>query len=198
MLGCAVLHCVAPDDSDYPQEYQPGDGRHISIFMTNPSTKGLLGYGPSAFDYRSGEILMASVVLGLKSHVKIPSDFSESLFKSPDSTCCQQQLLDADDPDVMKYLSLGHCWKSCLIPTRFVWYEVREPHKRPQTQCQAACLIQVGDCRARGRTHPGPATQLHRGGGWALFSILMTALSVLPRAAFLRISCSYRRFRKLT
>ncbi|CAE7203586.1 cdc48, partial [Symbiodinium pilosum] len=104
VLGRAVLHCVAPDDSDYPEEYQPGDGRHISIFMTNPSTKGLLGYGPSAFDYRSGEILMASVVLGLKSHVKIPSDFSESLFKSPDSTCCQQQLLDADDPDVMKYL----------------------------------------------------------------------------------------------
>ncbi|CAK9085857.1 Cell division control protein 48, partial [Durusdinium trenchii] len=45
-------------------EYEAGDGRHIAIFMTNPSTKGLLGYG--AVDYRSGEILFASVVLGLK------------------------------------------------------------------------------------------------------------------------------------
>ena len=99
-----MLQCIGPEDSDYPEEYEPGDGRHISIFMTNPSTKGLLGYGPSAFDYRSGEILMASVVLGLKPHVKIPSDFSEALLKSPDSNCCQQLLLDADDPDVMKYL----------------------------------------------------------------------------------------------
>ncbi|CAE7387875.1 cdc48 [Symbiodinium sp. CCMP2456] len=104
VVGRPVLRCVGPDDSDYPEEYHPGDGRHIAIFMTNPSTKGLLGYGPSAFDYRSGEILMASVMLGLKPHVKVPSDLSETLLKSPDSNSCQQPLLDADDPDVMKYL----------------------------------------------------------------------------------------------
>eukprot|EP00434_Breviolum_minutum_P029675 symbB.v1.2.026233.t1/scaffold2605.1/size75065/4 len=86
--GEPLLHCVAPGDVDYPDEYEAGDGRHVAIFMTNPSTKGLLGYGPSAVDYRSGEILTASVVLALKSHVKIPSDYSEHLLKQKDS-CLQ-------------------------------------------------------------------------------------------------------------
>ncbi|CAJ1355824.1 unnamed protein product, partial [Effrenium voratum] len=110
ILGRSVLRCVKPKDEQYPEEYEPGDGRHIAIFMTNPSRKGLLGYGPSAVDYRSGEILMASVVLGLKPHVQIPSDFSEALLQPKrngdvgdvgEGGC---RLLDADDPDVLKAL----------------------------------------------------------------------------------------------
>eukprot|EP00931_Biecheleriopsis_adriatica_P045267 TRINITY_DN25949_c0_g1_i1.p1 TRINITY_DN25949_c0_g1~~TRINITY_DN25949_c0_g1_i1.p1 ORF type:complete len:1540 (-),score=362.19 TRINITY_DN25949_c0_g1_i1:18-4046(-) len=104
-LGRAVMHCSVPGDSDYPEEYAPGDGRHIAIFMTNPSTKGLLGYGPSAVDYRSGEILMASVVLGFKTHVEKASDLSEELLAKPGAArggC--QRLLDANDPDVLKQL----------------------------------------------------------------------------------------------
>ena len=67
---------MAPTDPEYPLDYAPGDGRHLAIFMTNPSTKGLLGYGPSAVDYRSGEILYASVLLALKGHVKVCSDYA--------------------------------------------------------------------------------------------------------------------------
>lgn len=99
-----LVLCVAPGDDEYPEEYEAGDGRHIAIFMTNPSTKGLLGYGPSAVDYRSGEILTASVVLALKSHVTIPSDYSEPLLKQKDGGRWCQRLLDADDPDVLKCL----------------------------------------------------------------------------------------------
>ncbi|CAL1132542.1 unnamed protein product [Cladocopium goreaui] len=80
-----LVLCVAPGDDEYPEEYEAGDGRHIAIFMTNPSTKGLLGYGPStlalvpncAVDYRSGEILTASVVLALKSHATRRQNFGD-------------------------------------------------------------------------------------------------------------------------
>jgi len=102
---CNIMRCVAPGDLDYPTEYVQGDGRHIAISMTNPSTRGLLGCGPSAVDYRSGEILMASVMLGLKSHVESASRYSEDLLVRPTSAqkgC--QRLLDGDDPDVVKHL----------------------------------------------------------------------------------------------
>ena len=45
-----------------PRDYCAGDVRYSSIFMSNH--EGLFGYGPSLTDFRSGEILVAHVLLG--------------------------------------------------------------------------------------------------------------------------------------
>ena len=57
--GPAVVDCVASGDADFPADYAPGDARFSVIHMTNPESGGLLGYGPSVVDFRSGQILAA-------------------------------------------------------------------------------------------------------------------------------------------
>ena len=56
--------CLAKGDDDYPEDFSTGDARFSSIHMTNPARGGLLGYGPSVVDFRSGEILAAQIMLG--------------------------------------------------------------------------------------------------------------------------------------
>lgn len=56
--------CLAQGDAGYPEDFSTGDARFSSICMTNPARGGLLGYGPSVVDFRSGEILAAQIMLG--------------------------------------------------------------------------------------------------------------------------------------
>ena len=67
-----VLQCVAEGDLAWPASYHAGDARFNCIFMGDP--EGLLGYGPSLVDFRSGEILVSNVLLGFTNLVYGTSD----------------------------------------------------------------------------------------------------------------------------
>ena len=63
---------MAKGDLDWPNEYHAGDARFNSVFMGDPT--GLLGFGPSLVDFRSGEILVSNVLLGLSTFVRATSN----------------------------------------------------------------------------------------------------------------------------
>ena len=67
-----MLHCVAKGDLDWPKDYHAGDARFNSVFMGDPMF--LLGFGPSLVDFRSGEILVANVLLGFSTFVHATSN----------------------------------------------------------------------------------------------------------------------------
>ena len=102
------IDCVAPGDADFPDDYARGDARFNVIYMTNPVMEGLLGYGPSVVDFRSGEILVAHCLLGFKPFVESTSAgnfeslINEDNFDNEASNGCGRPLLDANHPDVLK------------------------------------------------------------------------------------------------
>ena len=102
------IDCVAPGDADFPEDYARGDARFNVIYMTNPVMEGLLGYGPSVVDFRSGEILVAHCLLGFKPFVESTSAgnfeslINEDNFDNEASNGCGRPLLDANHPDVLK------------------------------------------------------------------------------------------------
>eukprot|EP00928_Gymnodinium_smaydae_P030839 TRINITY_DN22810_c0_g1_i1.p1 TRINITY_DN22810_c0_g1~~TRINITY_DN22810_c0_g1_i1.p1 ORF type:complete len:854 (-),score=133.87 TRINITY_DN22810_c0_g1_i1:148-2709(-) len=101
-----VLRCVAPGDPDWPEDYSRGDARFIAIHMTDPHIP-VLGYGPSVVDFRSGEILAASIVLGFRPFLEFASQYSlEVLDDLGEIVGCGNTLplLDADHPDVLRAL----------------------------------------------------------------------------------------------
>merc|ERR1712159_917840 len=83
-----------------PSEYHSGDARFNSIFMGDPD--GLLGYGPSVVDFRSGEILVANVLLGFSTFISSSSHQSvevlseEEHHRSQLSWRCRNRWLPAD------------------------------------------------------------------------------------------------------
>ena len=95
--------CLAKGDADYPDDFSTGDARFSSIHMTNPARSGLLGYGPSVVDFRSGEILAAQIMLGFDAFSSVPSRFSDDLLTVSHRRACgaRTPLLDADHPDVL-------------------------------------------------------------------------------------------------
>ena len=102
------IRCVAPGDVDFPDDFARGDARFSVIYMTNPSMAGLLGYGPSIVDFRSGEILVAHCLLGFKPFVESTSAgnydglINEEEYDDEASNGCGRPLLDANHPDVLK------------------------------------------------------------------------------------------------
>ena len=71
----------------------------LTSYMTNPVMEGLLGYGPSVVDFRSGEILVAHCLLGLKPFVE---STSVGNFES---------LINEDNFDVKLVMAVvGLCW----------------------------------------------------------------------------------------
>eukprot|EP00468_Gymnochlora_sp_CCMP2014_P003546 CAMPEP_0167749822 /NCGR_PEP_ID=MMETSP0110_2-20121227/5632_1 /TAXON_ID=629695 /ORGANISM="Gymnochlora sp., Strain CCMP2014" /LENGTH=898 /DNA_ID=CAMNT_0007635041 /DNA_START=1 /DNA_END=2697 /DNA_ORIENTATION=- len=96
-VGNDPVKCYTKDDAEFPDSYSPGDARWNAIFMTDPLIP-ILGYGPSVTDFRSGEILVAHVLLGFSSFVRSASSYSlEALRKDK-----HIPLLDANHPDVLK------------------------------------------------------------------------------------------------
>ena len=101
-----VLQCLAPNDVGYPDDLVKGDARYNVIAMAEP--QGLLGYGPSVVDFRSGEILVAHVLLGLTAFSSSASRWSSS----PSATQaprwsgrgCKMPLLDPTHPWILKEL----------------------------------------------------------------------------------------------
>ena len=83
-----VVHCIAPGDKRFPKEYQCGDARFNSIFMGEPP--GLFGYGPSLVDFRSGEILVANILLGFSAFVSAASRYA-SLTRTLSEALCGTQ-----------------------------------------------------------------------------------------------------------
>ena len=63
---------MAKGDLDWPKDYHAADARFNSVFMGDPM--GLLGFGPSLVDFRSGEILVANVLLGFSTFVHATSN----------------------------------------------------------------------------------------------------------------------------
>eukprot|EP00943_MAST-04B_sp_MAST-4B-sp1_P002346 g2346.t1 len=102
------IQCVAPGDVDFPDDFARGDARFNVIYMTNPSMAGLLGYGPSIVDFRSGEILVAHCLLGFKPFVESTSGgnyddlINNEAYDDDASNGCGRPLLDANHPDVLK------------------------------------------------------------------------------------------------
>jgi hypothetical protein len=99
--------CVAPGDKDFPSDFARGDARFSVIYMTDPSVApGLLGYGPSIVDFRSGEILVSHVLLGFRSFVESSSSYNmdilDRVHDCEASNGCGRPLLDANHPDVLK------------------------------------------------------------------------------------------------
>lgn len=100
-----VVCCVAKGDADWPTDYSRGDARFIAILMTEPQVP-ILGYGPSVVDFRSGEIVSASVLLGLQSFLEEASQYSLEVLDDPlrERLGCGSRLplVDADHPDVLR------------------------------------------------------------------------------------------------
>jgi len=102
----SVLQCVAKGDVGWPDDYSRGDARFIAIHMTEPQVP-VLGYGPSVVDFRSGEILAASIVLGFRPFLEQVSQYSlEALDNLREKLGCgsRMPLVDADHPDVLRTL----------------------------------------------------------------------------------------------
>eukprot|EP01052_Picozoa_sp_SAG31_P062447 SAG31_NODE_21426_length_550_cov_0.682927_2_plen_148_part_01 len=90
-------------DEGFPKDFSRGDARHNTITMTNPEAAGLLGYGPSVVDYRSGELLSAQIMLGFDAFTRVASSQNLDVLSSDSRRRCgaRTPLLDADDPDVL-------------------------------------------------------------------------------------------------
>ena len=101
-----VLQCLAPDDVGYPDDLVKGDAHYNVIAMAEPP--GLLGYGPSIVDFRSGEILVAHVLLGLTAFSQSASRWSSepSAAKQPvwSGRGCRMPLLDPTHPWILMEL----------------------------------------------------------------------------------------------
>ncbi|CAK0799146.1 unnamed protein product [Prorocentrum cordatum] len=102
--GEGVLRCHLPGEDGFPEDYSRGDARYNSIYMTD-SLLPVYGFGPSLRDFRTGELLVAHVLLGFSAFVEGVSRHSaEALaehFVRP--TCgCRAPLLDANHPHVLK------------------------------------------------------------------------------------------------
>ena len=102
--GSGVMRCFAPGDPGWPSDYALGDLRYNSIFMTNPAMAGLYGYGPSVVDYRSGEILVGSVLLGFDAFVQFTASHNLDQLNRVRSKQFEafnmSPLLPVDHPDV--------------------------------------------------------------------------------------------------
>ena len=98
-----VVACLAAGDEGFPEDFAPGDARFSCIHMTNPARGGLLGYGPSVVDFRSGEILSAQIMLGFDAFTSVASRFSDEVMTINHRRACgaRTPLLDADHPDVL-------------------------------------------------------------------------------------------------
>ena len=70
------VRCLAHTDEDWPEDFGLGDVRFNPIVMTEAP---VLGYGPSVCDFRSGEILHASVVLGLSATLDSAGGLEDAL-----------------------------------------------------------------------------------------------------------------------
>ncbi len=106
-----VLQCLAPYDVGYPKDVVKGDARYNVIAMAEPH--GLLGYGPSVVDFRSGEILVAHVLLGLSAFSTSASRWSDAPNAGDPRTGgrprwsgrgCKMPLLDPTHPWVLAEL----------------------------------------------------------------------------------------------
>jgi len=101
-----VLQCLAPGDVGYPQDIVKGDARYNMIAMAEPP--GLLGYGPSIVDFRSGEIVVAHVLLGLSAFSSSASRWSTvpNAGEKPrwSGRGCKMPLLDPTHPWILKEL----------------------------------------------------------------------------------------------
>jgi hypothetical protein len=101
-----VLQCLAPDDVGFPEDLVKGDARYNVIAMAEPP--GLLGYGPSIVDFRSGEILVAHVLLGLTAFSQNASRWSAepNAAHKPvwSGRGCRMPLLDPTHPWILAEL----------------------------------------------------------------------------------------------
>lgn len=65
-----IVRCVAMGDAYFPVDFARGDARFNTIYMTDPKIS-LYGYGPSVVDFRSGEIMNATVLLGFSPFTQV-------------------------------------------------------------------------------------------------------------------------------
>eukprot|EP00929_Paragymnodinium_shiwhaense_P002121 TRINITY_DN102316_c0_g1_i1.p1 TRINITY_DN102316_c0_g1~~TRINITY_DN102316_c0_g1_i1.p1 ORF type:complete len:1104 (+),score=274.47 TRINITY_DN102316_c0_g1_i1:54-3365(+) len=104
--GCGdrVVRCLAPGDEDFPADYARGDARYNAIYMTD-SIFQVYGFGPSIKDFRSGEILVAHVLLGFGAFAFGASQHSKEVLSEQyvrPTGGCAPPLLNSDHPDVLK------------------------------------------------------------------------------------------------
>ena len=116
--GRGVMRCFAPGDEGWPVDYALGDLRYNSIFMTNPAMAGLYGYGPSLVDYRSGEILVGSVLLGFDAFVQFTAAHNTDQLNRVRSKRFEafnmSPLLPVDHPDVHRKVQCPRVLCYCL------------------------------------------------------------------------------------
>ena len=100
-----VVQCLSQEDDAFPTDYARGDARYSAIYMTDPAIP-VYGFGPSLTDFRTGEIIVGHVLLGLSAFTEGASRYNMEILhdatKLHQTNGTRAPWLNADHPDVMK------------------------------------------------------------------------------------------------
>ena len=103
--GTNVVQCLASYDEKFPKDYARGDARYSAVYMTDPAIP-VYGFGPSLTDFRTGEIIVGHILLGLSAFTEGASRYNMNLLENSEAMLqtngARAPWLPANHPDVLK------------------------------------------------------------------------------------------------